>query len=115
MDVIDNTRVVSHGTGGDYTIHTNITQDVGDVIAENHRRSESHNGFSDGRTQRTIATLSGVEYLQALQLGYNLDDPDPHEITREIKRYLNERGRDKGYQAVKHILTPGRSANIIIK
>lgn len=100
----------------EYAIHTHVEQDVSEIIKSNRQEADNSNGFSDGRTMRKVASLSMVDYLNALKLGYGLDTTDKLILTKELNRYLKDIGRDAGLQTVKHILTPNRSnANIIIK
>lgn len=115
MEAIDRSQFYVDGTEGDFTLNTIIDQDVSQIKRDNWTEAETSDGFTDGRTMRKTASLSTVEYLQALQLGYGLDEADPFVLKTELARYLRERGQERGYQTVKNILTPGRSANIIIK
>lgn len=101
--------------GDEYLIKNTTAQDVSSIIADNKAEAEASNGFSDGRTMRKVMSISQVDYLNALKLGYDLDATDPKELQREVYRYLRERGHEMGMQTVKHILTPGGNANIIVK
>lgn len=114
-EIIDNTAFFQHNKDGDYTIQQNVVQDISGILKQNYLERENSNGFSEGRTMRKVMSLSTVDYLNALKMGYALDCADPVLLRTEVRRYLKEVGRDKGYQTVKHILTPGKSANIIIK
>lgn len=114
MQVVDKTQFFNLNND-EYLIKSLVEQDVDDIIRDNHKEAETSDGFSDGRTMRKIMSLSHVDYLNALKHGYNLDTSDPMLLRSEVHRYLTERGRDAGMQTVKHILTPGRDAGIIIK
>jgi len=115
MEVVDKSQLHVLNADGDLLLNTHLEQDVSQIKKDNWTEAESSNGFSDGRTMRKTASLSMVEYLQALKLGYRLDEEDPKLLTLELHRYSRERGEDQGSQTVKHILTPGGSPNIIIK
>lgn len=100
---------------GDFELNTHIEQDVSEIKRDNAAEADASNGFSDGRTMRKTASIAMVDYLNALKLGYELDAEDPATLQKELGRYLSNIGRAAGYQTVKHILTPGGNANIIIK
>lgn len=112
--LIDVPKFVQHGEE-DYTIENVVAQEVSGIKEQNQKERDTSNGFSDGRTMRKIMSLSMVDYLNALKLGYHLDCTDPVLLRKEVYRYLKEVGKDAGYQTVNHILTPGRSGNIIIR
>lgn len=111
---VDRTRVFDLGNDG-YKVETEIHQYVGDILAQNKLERETSNGFSDGRTMRKIMSISTVEMLNALQKGYKLDTNDKAELAKEVRRYLRDEGRDKGYQTVNYIDTPGHTGRIIVK
>ena len=115
MEVQESIRIKHHGSEGDCTVSTTVKQEVGQIKSDNWAQAEQSNGFWDGRTGRNIASLPLAEHMLAIQMGYNLDATDPKELKKELYRYLAERGRDQGVQTVKHLLTPGRNANIIVR
>jgi hypothetical protein len=112
--LIDVPKFVQHGEE-DYTIENVVAQEVSGIKEQNQKERDTSDGFSDGRTMRKIMSLSIVDYLNALKLGYHLDCSDPVLLGKEVYRYLKKVGKDAGYQTVNHILTPGRSGNIIIR
>lgn len=114
-EIIDNTRFFQHNDDGDYTIENEVYQDVTGILEQNKRERDASNGFSDGRTMRKVMSLSSVDYLNALKLGYELDTTDPFLLQKEVRRYLKDIGKEAGYQTVNHILTPGKSGHIIVK
>lgn len=114
-EAIDKSQLHILNPAGDMQLTSHVEQDVSEIIRDNHQQAESSNGFSDGRTMRKVMSISTVDYLNALKLGYALDESDPQLLQSEVRRYLKERGHEMGMQTVKHILTPGKSANIIIK
>lgn len=115
MEVVDRSQFYVDGRNGDFTLNTIIEQDVSQIKKDNWLEAQNSNGFTDGRTMRKTASISMVEYLSALKLGYGLDLEDPKLLQAELHRYLRERGQEMGSQTVKHILTPGGNPNIIIR
>lgn len=99
----------------DFLFSNTVQQDVSQIIKDNSAEAQMSNGFSDGRTMRKVMSISQVDYFNALKLGYNLDAKDPKDLQLEVRRYLRERGQEMGMQTVKHILTPGGNANIIVR
>jgi len=114
-ETIDKSELHVLNEDGDIRLDTHVEQDVSEIIRDNARQAEESDGFSDGRTMRKTASLTMVDYLNALKMGYGLDESDPHILQKELHRYLKERGRDMGMQTVKHILTPGRDSRIIVR
>ena len=113
--IIDKSQLHVLNRGGDLLLNTRIEQDTEQVSRDNWEESQHTDGFSDGRTMRKTASMPQVDYLNAIKLGYGLDSTDPQTLKTELNRYLNNLGRDLGNQTVKNILTPGRSANIIVR
>lgn len=114
-EVIDKSELHILNPAGDMQLTSHVEQDVSEVIRDNHRECETSNGFSDGRTMRKVMSISSVDYLNALKLGYALDNDDPKLLQSEVRRYLREKGQEDGMQTVRHILTPGYSGRIIVK
>lgn len=114
-EAIDNSQFHILNEAGDFRLDTHVEQDVSEIIKDNAREAEQSNGFTDGRTMRKTASLTVVDYLNALSWGYALDESDPYMLQKELNRYLKERGRSLGVQTVRHILTPGGNANIIVR
>ena len=112
--IIETPELVTLGAE-DFLWKNTVQQDVSGIVADNAREAETSNGFTDGRTMRKVMSISTVDYLNALKLGYALDVEDPQLLQSEVRRYLRERGQEMGMQTVKHILTPGGNANIIVK
>lgn len=112
--IIDVPKFIQHNDD-EFTIENFVAQDVSGIKDQNKKERETSNGFSDGRTMRKIMSISVVDYLNALKEGYALDCSDPVLLRKEVYRYLRDYGKEAGYQTVNHILTPGRSPNIIIK
>lgn len=114
-EAIDKSQLHVLNEDGEMRLDTYVEQDVSDILADNAREAQTSNGFTDGRTMRKTASLTVVDYLNALRMGYELDASDPYILQKELNRYLKERGRDLGVQTVRHILTPGGNANIIVR
>lgn len=74
-DIIDNTAFFQHNKDGDYTIQQNVVQDISGILKQNYLERENSNGFSEGRTMRKVMSLSTVDYLNALKMGYALTVP----------------------------------------
>lgn len=113
-DIIDNTRFFLHNTDGDYTIENEVHQDVYGIVKQNQQERDASDGFTSHRTMRKIMSLSSVDYLNALKKGYDLNNSDPRILKKEVYRYLNDIGRESGYQTVRHLISPNHS-NIIVK
>lgn len=113
-DPIDLSKVYDLGDGT-FRHETLLRQDITDILARNKAERESSDGFSDKRTMRKIMSISPVDYVNALQAGYRLESDDPMETKRETRRYLRDIGRDKGYQTVNYLDTPGHTGKIIVK
>jgi hypothetical protein len=113
-DVVDVSRFYNLN-GDEFHLETEVHHDVSGILAQNELERKKSNGFSDGRTMRKIMSISVVDYLNALKEGYKIDEADPIAMELEVKRYLRDKGKVLGYQTVEHILTQGKSPNIIIK
>ena len=114
-EAIDKSELHILNHAGDMQLTSHVEQDVSEIVKDNHLQAQSHDGFSDGRTMRKVMSISTVDYLNALKLGYALDEADPQLLQKEVFRYLKERGRDMGMQTVSHILNPHARPNIIIR
>lgn len=113
-EILDVPLFYQHNDDGDYTIENTVVQNIDGILEQNRQEREASNGFSDGRNMRKVMSLSMVDYLNALKLGYALDCTDPILLQKEVRRYLRDIGKDAGYQTVKNILSPGHG-NIIVK
>jgi hypothetical protein len=83
-----------------------ITQNNIPVLEENYvRKMNANNGFSKERLFRKIGSIPITEHLNAIQEGWNMDDP------KEVYRYF---GRNEDYLSVQKIDT-GASGRIIVK
>ena len=114
-DLIEIPQFIQHGEE-DFTFRNDVIQDVSGILEDNKRLRESPgNGFTDNRSMRHIARIDVVDWYNALQKGYHLEDPDPQIQSKEIRRYLRDIGKDAGLQTVNHLDTPGHTGKIIIK
>uniref|UniRef100_A0A6M3LFP8 Uncharacterized protein n=1 Tax=viral metagenome TaxID=1070528 RepID=A0A6M3LFP8_9ZZZZ len=83
-----------------------ITQNNIPVLEDNYvRKMNANRGFSEQRMFRKIASIPDVAHLNAIQEGYNLDDP------KDLRRFLRD---NPEYMTVERI-DSHRSPNIIIK
>ena len=103
--IVNSLGVKTVGSEG-YGLIGSITQNNIPIVEENYvRKMNANNGFSGQRMFRKIGSIPITEQLNAVQQGYNMDDP------KDIYRYF---GRNPDYLSVKSINT-GASGHIIVK
>lgn len=112
-EISDKSRMYIHNDDGDYTLETDIIQDIRDHIAYcNELRNRPGNGFWDKRNGRMVGSIPSVAYLKGLQEGYDMECADRQIAHKEKLRYLNDHPE---WRTVPHIDTPGHTGQIIIK
>ena len=112
-EILDKSRMYIHNDDGDYTLETDIIQDIRDHIAYcKELRNRPGNGFWDQRKGRMVGSIPSVAYLKGLQEGYDMECADREIAHKEKLRYLNDHPE---WRTVPHIDTPGHTGQIIIK